>query len=311
MSRSVARAAGRGASDPLDRESGAADGADQGEPGRSGPAPGKTGRAGWRVEKARVLRAFGEGAAHYDAHASVQRRAADRLLELIGHSLSPRRILDVGAGTGALLARLEAGLPSAHLCAVDLAPGMARVGREAVPRAAWVVGEAEGLPVRRDHFDLVLSTSALQWLPRLDGALAEAARVAAPGGLVAIALFGGSTLWELREAWRAAVPPERADGGHRFHDLAALGDAARAAGLELQRLCSERLVEHHPEPLALLRALKRLGAGNASGGAAAAGFNARARLARMSAHYRERHGDALGIPATWEVLYFVGRKGAG
>ena len=75
-------------------------------------------------------------------------------------------------------------------------------------------------------------------------------------------------------------------------------------------------MERHPGPLDLLRALKRLGAGNASGGAAAAvaGLGAGPLLARMVAHYRAQHGGANGgaegVPATWEVLHLVARAPA-
>ncbi|GEJ56811.1 methyltransferase domain-containing protein [Anaeromyxobacter diazotrophicus] len=257
------------------------------------------------VDKLRVRRAFGRAAGAYDAHTPVQEEVRARLLALaLGAAPAPRRVLDVGAGTGALLAALRARAPGALGVATDLAHGMALAARER--GAPAVAGDAEALPFRAGRFDLVLSSSALQWLPRLGPALAEMRRVLAPGGAVAVAFFGGETLHELREAWRAALPAGAPDRTHRFHGEAELAAALEEAGLVPEVLTSERRVERHADPLELVRALRRIGAGNAapdrSGGLAARGA-----LARMARHYEARHGSAGGVPATWDVLYTVAR----
>jgi malonyl-CoA O-methyltransferase len=262
------------------------------------------------VDKRRVGRAFTRGAASYDAHAGVQRHAAERLLALaLPEARGARRALDVGCGTGALLARLGALLPGAAVCGVDLAPGMARAARGRAPAAAIAVGDAEALPFGEGAFDLVLSSSALQWLPRLEPAFAEARRALAPGGLLAVALFAGDTLRELRAAWRAALPPGAPDGLHRFHPERAVGAALVEAGFVPVRVLAELAVERHATPLDLLRSLRSLGAGNAvPGRALGGGLGARAAVARMSAAYQAAHGGAGGVPATWEIVYALGRK---
>ncbi len=270
------------------------------------------------VDKARVGKAFTRGAAVYDEHAAVQRHAIERSLELLPRELAPRRVLDVGAGTGLLLARLAARLPDASLTGVDLAHGMASTARGRCHRAALAQGDAEALPFRAGAFDLVLSTSTFQWLPSLGRAFGEAARVLRPGGVLAVALFGGATLFELRAAWRDALPSGAADRTHDFHRTEDVAAAVRGAGLELEELLSDRIVERHPDPLSLLRSLKRIGAGNASGsdglggfGPAGPGLSARGTLHAMARLYAARHGGGgggEGVPATWEIVYAVARK---
>ncbi len=214
------------------------------------------------IDKARVRRAFTRGAAVYDAHTPVQEHARERLTALLPAGLAaPGRILDVGAGTGALLAALRGRWPAAALCGLDLAHGMASAAR--CRGASVAVGDAEALPFPAGRFDLVLSTSALQWLPRLGPPLAEMRRVLAPGGRVALALFGGATLHELAGAWQAALPAGAGDDAHRFHRQGDLEAALAQAGLRPERLESERVVEWHADPLSLVRALRRIGAGNA------------------------------------------------
>ena len=84
---------------------------------------------------------------------------------------------------------------------------------------------ADRRPFRAGAFDLVVSSSTLQWLPRLEPALAEMARVLAPGGTLALAFFGGATLQELRGAWREALPPGAPDRSLRFHQAGAVAAA--------------------------------------------------------------------------------------
>lgn len=273
------------------------------------------------VDKSRVSRSFSRGAAEYDAHAAVQRRAADRLVELaLVGALAPRRVLDVGYGTGALLARLAGLFPQAALAGVDLAPGMALAARRRPLRALLGVGDAEALPFRAGAFDLVVSTSTFQWLPRLERALCEARRVLAPGGTLAVAFFGGETLRELRGAWREALGGAAPDRSHRFHAERDLAAALAEAGLHPEVLTSERVVERHAQPVDLLRALKRMGAGNAAprrpvraeaGPGRGGGLAVRGALERMSRIYQARHGGPGGVAATWDILYAVARLPGG
>ena len=82
----------------------------------------------------RDVRAFDERAAGYESgmlgqlHRDISNRVADLALSL---RPAPRRVLDVGAGTGYLLGLLAARLPGAEeLTGVDAAPSMVAVARE-------------------------------------------------------------------------------------------------------------------------------------------------------------------------------------
>jgi len=263
------------------------------------------------VDKRRVGAAFSRSADAYDAHAEVQVRVRERALGLAA-AVAPAagRVLDVGAGTGALLARLAAERPALLAAAVDLAPGMCARARVAAPRAALAAADAEALPFRAGVFDLVVSTSTLQWLPRLEPSLAEMRRVLAPGGAVCVALFGERTLHELRRAWRSAANAARASDGraagtHRFASHAALESALAAAGLQPAAVHEEELVEWHADARAVLRALKALGASSAVPGRA--GLGGRRVTLEMLRRYEEAHAGPAGVPATYHVLYAVAR----
>jgi malonyl-CoA O-methyltransferase len=256
-----------------------------------------------RVDKRKVAAAFSRQAHQYDAYAELQRSVVARLLERIDAATpAPRFALDVGAGTGSVVEALlerHAGLVAAG---VDLAHGMVRAARRrSGPR--HVVGDAESLPFRSGSFDVVASASAYQWMEHLGPAFAEARRVLAPGGTFAFALFGGDTLHELRDAWRCAG--DSGDRTHAFFSREQVATALAEAGFADASVVMERTVEHHADLPSLLRALKRIGAGNAAPGPGG-GLADRRRLLRAAEAY-ERRRERGGLPATWDVVFATAR----
>lgn len=100
----------------------------------------------------------------------------------------PRRVLDVGCGTGLFAARLRRELPGARVVGVDYSRGMVRQARRRDAGVGWIQGDAARLPLRDAVFDAVLSTEAFHWFPDQRAALAELHRVLVPGGRLLVAL---------------------------------------------------------------------------------------------------------------------------
>ena len=105
----------------------------------------------------RDLAAFGERAQHYDEgwlgelHHQIADRTADLALTCVR---APRRILDVGCGTGYLLARLAARAPQAEaLAGIDAAPAMIQAAQaRAMDRpAAFCGGHRGAAALARSH----------------------------------------------------------------------------------------------------------------------------------------------------------------
>ncbi|HEY2219489.1 MAG TPA: class I SAM-dependent methyltransferase [Gaiellaceae bacterium] len=138
--------------------------------------------------------------------------ALDRALDAL--PAAPKRVLDLGTGTGLAAFAAARRFPEAEVVGVDLAPGMIEQARrntppELVERVRFEQADAAKLPFDEGAFDLV---QLANMIPFFD----ELARVAAPGGHLVLSFSAGpeTPIW---------VPPERLRrelDGHGFTDFA-------------------------------------------------------------------------------------------
>ncbi len=97
-------------------------------------------------------------------------------------------VADLGCGTGAFAAAVA---PFVHrVVGVDASPEMleaARLRTQGMAGVAWVGGSLEALPLPDASVDLAVMALVLHYVPDVDAALREAARILVPGGrLVAL-----------------------------------------------------------------------------------------------------------------------------
>lgn len=102
---------------------------------------------------------------------------------------APRRVLDLGTGTGKAARALARRFPEAEIVGVDLSPAMVEEARrllpaELAPRVFLEVGDAAALRFDDGAFDLVVLLNMIPFFPEL-------ARVTAPGGWVVVASSSG------------------------------------------------------------------------------------------------------------------------
>ncbi|WP_410666566.1 methyltransferase domain-containing protein [Amycolatopsis sp. cmx-4-68] len=123
---------------------------------------------------------FGSRAAAYAEHRPGYPREAIEW-GLSGASGTPRRVLDLGAGTGKLTLGL-AGL-SLDVTAVEPDPEMRAELARAVPSATSLAGQAERIPLPDADVDAVFVGQAFHWFD-VPAAMTEIARVLRPGGVL-------------------------------------------------------------------------------------------------------------------------------
>jgi ubiquinone/menaquinone biosynthesis C-methylase UbiE len=107
-------------------------------------------------------------------------------LDFVG--IDPRAaVLDVGCGTGNLLAALKTTSPLTRLTGIDPSAELLDKARrrEELAGVAWAEGVVEALPFASGSFDCTLSLLVLQEFRDRLRALGEMKRVTRPGGIVA------------------------------------------------------------------------------------------------------------------------------
>lgn len=258
-----------------------------------------------QIDKRQVRQHFSCHARDYDRYARVQLKVAKRLADLLLECQDPAGPgLEVGCGTGMLSRQLLSRCPDLDLVLSDIAHGMSRHVQHVLPQAPVCDADAAALPFLDNSFQLLATSSVYQWLNDLPNAFTEIARVLQPNGILALALFGEKTLYELRTSHQAVLIGKKS----HVQSFPALKEVSAALGnkYKVMTLRSEYEVEWHADVPALLKSLKKIGAQNASQ-QRPQGLASRQVMQAMISHYRKHYGCEQGIPATYEVVYLLAR----
>ena len=122
----------------------------------------------------RVAEEFSKFANLYGKHNVIQSEVAKRLLKKISHK-SQAKIVDIGSGSGAIYQNLiDSDFSFEHFSAFDISAEMLTLHPES-EKVVRVQGDFNTTDMFRDlpyaHYDLLLSSSALQWSEDLDKTL--------------------------------------------------------------------------------------------------------------------------------------------
>jgi SAM-dependent methyltransferase len=162
-----------------------------------------------------------------------QRRATDRL-EVLSAALealprAPRRVLDLGSGTGSAALVVARRWPEAEVVGVDVSAGMVEHAQAALPgelagRVRYEVADAAALPFPDASFDLVVLANMIPFFDEL-------ARVVESGGHVVFSFSAGpdTPIYVEPERLRAGL------GRRGFTDFAEFA-AGRGTSLLARRL---------------------------------------------------------------------------
>jgi SAM-dependent methyltransferase len=187
-------------------------------------------------------RSFGSVATGYAALRPTY--PVDAVAFLLGAGSTPRRVLDLGAGTG-LLTEVVRHLGH-DVLAVDPSAEMLAQLRDRLPGVEAVVGSAESLPTDDRSVDAVVAGQAAHWFDA-EPAAREIRRVLRPGGVLGL-------IWNSRDErvpWVAALGAAlAAEARDHEADQGVVDDFARALSADVsvtesdvvQRLTPEEVV---------------------------------------------------------------------
>ena len=178
----------------------------------------------------------------------LHQQVAERLLEhLEPINMAPQKILDLGCGTGGLLAPLKKCFPEADIMGVDLAEQRLRLAKAKKQTTALVSANALQLPFASAQFQLIVSNLMLHWINDLPAWLAEMQRVLCTDGLLIFSYYGPDSLIEVGK-------PKRG-----FYDMHDVGDALVRAQFNDPILDAERFTLEYDDYHDLLADLQANG----------------------------------------------------
>ena len=121
-----------------------------------------------------------------------------------GRSLQrPLRVVDIGCGTGHLLAVLRQRLAPSHaleLVGMDFARSALRRAQALLPTATWLLEDLYTNTLEADSFDLVLCIETLEHLRQPQRAVGELSRICRPGGSMIVTVPNGE-----KDSWDGHV----------------------------------------------------------------------------------------------------------
>jgi len=255
------------------------------------------------LDKHITRRHFERAANSYDGAAVLQREIAKRIGQRLDYiKRQPKRVLDVGCGTGYITKDLLKRYPKADVIALDLAHSMAR---KSIEHGSWlrkpkaVCADAELLPLKEDSIDFVISSLMLQWSNDLNKVFTGFHHVLAPNGLLLFSTFGPETLTEIRQSWSEVDNrPHTSD----FADMHEIGDALLQAGFQDPVTDMEMITMTYANVRQLMRDIKQIGASNTDSNRSK-GLMGKAKLKAFENAYEQFKTSEGLYPASWEIIY--------
>jgi len=255
--------------------------------------------------KARLAQSFSMAASTYDTYADVQPETAACLMARLNNR-KYHKILEIGCGTGSYTLMLARKFVNSHILAVDISPLMvaqARIKLGRYSRVRLERADGEHLPALiSGPFDLITSSSALQWFENLERTIQQYCRILSPSGSLLFALFGPETLFELNRTLRHecgdsfCLPVDSFPNGTALHGF--LSGAFNKWNVRELHLCRT-----YPDLLSLLRRLKHTGVAPRT--AKVPLVRTGARLLELERSYKKHFG---AIRATYQIFICEGSR---
>jgi len=253
--------------------------------------------------KSNVAANFSAAANTYNSWAEVQVLSAKDLIAQLPESISARRGLDIGCGTGLLSRMLIERFGDLRLTGIDLAPAMADTCRQQWPPNTghkFICTDAEAYSTD-NLFDVIASNFAFQWFDNKDQTIAHFTRQLNAGGVFALSVPVEGTLCELENAYKAML--NQPFNGLRYPPADNYVTGAKLAGL---KVLSQKVTEHtitYPSAMMVLKSFKEIGA-------VFAGRSGRKpmtprQLSRLITTYEDLYRKNDKVPVTYQVLTLI------
>ena len=190
------------------------------------------------IDKQQVKLHFSKNASNYDQYAHVQKKMRDILIEFMlqnnKDTLKVKNILEIGCGTGYLTCALTELFPSAHITAVDIAPGMITEIKPKLKNNSvdFICGDIEEINLNTTY-DIIISNATFQWFNHMPITMKKLYAALNPKGILCFSTFGKYTFCELNECFEKTRQlmsiKESISSGQSFYNLNELATLCKDA----------------------------------------------------------------------------------
>jgi malonyl-CoA O-methyltransferase len=236
---------------------------------------------------------------------------AERLVRRLEGGPEPRRILELGCGTGYLTELLACRYPDGEILAFDFAERMVDLARHRLRkrRAEVLLADAEAADLGAKAWDLVVSSATIQWFDRPLGSMSTLASALRPGGRMLHATFGPGTFCELKSAMAGSGPfdAEPAAIGLPLRTAEEWRQLLSESGLGETEVRTSTEVVEYPAAIDFLHELQATGVTCRPNGAEAGPLMPRV-LREALERYDDRFGTTAGVPVTYELVEVSGHR---
>ncbi len=248
------------------------------------------------IDKNIVKSNFSKNATSYDDNASVQKKCAERLVDIIDLEYFSK-MLEVGCGTGFYTGVLREKFPDSDITAIDIAKDMIEVARKKMGGYGvnFEVSDGEELRVGQ-RFELITSNSSFQWFGDLDRTFTGFKEVLTDGGVLCFSMYGPETFCEFRDVLETHLGKGRWLSASRFSNGQEVEEILKRHFDDVE-IFEEKFTVDFLSIWDFLQNIKKTGA---RGEGISGGFLGKYTLREMERTYIEKFG---GIVATHHVIF--------
>ena len=256
------------------------------------------------IDKEYKRKVFNRHAKTYDEYSSLQNKISDNLfkkLDLI--EVRPNFILDLGCGTGRNGGILKEKYQNIRLINYDFSINMlqeAKKNQHKVlgAKSEFICGDIEKLSFSENTFDVIWSTSSLQWCNNISDIFKKAKSILKPGGLFIFSTFGPNTLFELKNVTKRISNYQKTNN---FLDVLSIKDKLVKEGFSNPVIDSEEFCLSYKDISKLFLDLRKIGATSGFKNRNI-GLSGKSFLKLIIDGYKEYSYDGI-FPATYEAIY--------
>jgi len=260
------------------------------------------------LNKIGVAKSFSKAANSYNRWAKPQQIIANELNKFLQVESVPKKIADLGVGTGFVTDLMANKYPAAEIMGFDLAEAMVEFCNDKWKNNSninFMVFDLEADKFKQ-KYDLMLSSCVLQWFKEPRKPFANICNALDNNGTFAAAIPVIGTLQELTNSYQQ-VFANKMSTSLFYHSAAEYLQVLADSSLQVERYVVKDIVTNYDNGLQALQSFKGVGA--------TFQFQEHYRplmageLKRLISFYEQNYRTKDGkIPVTYSVLFFQGRR---